>query len=95
MYIKYEPLYKWHHIRYHELRKLFEYIEKYPRGTLIGEVIQHEQDLKSDHVWCKEYPNKLCVEPKISEWDYEHYCGFIFRFVEGRLVAIQSAAPCH
>lgn len=95
MYLRIKPLYNWHHLRYHELKKLVEYREKYPKGTSISTVVENEKDYRKDHTWCEGDLNKLCVEPKISDWDYVHYCGFTFYFENNSLDVIQTNSPCH
>jgi hypothetical protein len=95
MYTKYESLYNWHHLKYHELKKLISYRETYPKGTLMSAVIAQEVDYQKDHAWCEQDQNKLCVEPKLSDWQYTHYCGFTFNFKSHRLVEIHSNSPCH
>ncbi len=93
--LKYESLYDWHHLKYHELRKLLAYKEKYPTGTLMKDVIAKEPDYQKDHPWCQNKPETLCVEPKLSDWQYTHYCGFTFTFKREKLVSIISNSPCH
>lgn len=93
--IKYESLYKWHHLKYHEFRMLFEYTQKYPRGTSIKHVIKTEENYQKNHAWCENDAKKLCVEPKMSDWDYSHYCGYTFTFENNKLIDIVRNSPCH
>ncbi len=74
---------------------LFEYRKKYPKGTLMSEVTENEDDYQKDHAWCEKDASKVCVEPKISDWDYSHYCGFTFHFEKNKLTDIKSNSPCH
>lgn len=92
---KYKSLYQWHHIRYHELRKLVEYRDKYSIGSSKKIIIKQEKDYKEGHSWCRGDVNKLCVEPHLSDWKTTHYCGFTFHFKREKLAKIESNSPCH
>jgi len=94
-YLKVDRLYEWHYLRYHELQNLISYKEKYPIGTLKSKIIRTEPNYIRDHAWCINDPNRLCVEPKIGNWEYEHYCGFTFYFKSDKLIEIKSNSPCH
>lgn len=71
------------------------FVGQNPLGTSKDWIIKNEPDYESGHAWCRDDPDKLCVEPKISDWDYAQYCGFTFYFVNGELHLIQSNSPCH
>lgn len=94
-HLKYESLYQWHHLKYHELKSLITYRDKYPNGTLMAAFIAQEKDYQKEHIWCQNNPNALCVEPTLSDWQYSHYCGFTFTFEDEKLVSINSNSPCH